>query len=66
MLNSFALITDDPPAEVAAAGHNRCPINLTRDAAEKWLTPQGRTQTELLQVLEQRQTPYYEHMLAAA
>jgi putative SOS response-associated peptidase YedK len=66
VLNSFALITDDPPSEVAAAGHNRCPINLTREAAEKWLAPQGRTPAELLDVLEERQTPYYEHMLAVA
>ena len=66
VLNSFALITDEPPAEVAAAGHDRCPINLTRAAAEAWLTPRGRTAAELFQVLEQRQTPYYEHALAAA
>lgn len=66
VLNSFALITDEPPEEVAAAGHNRCPINLTREAARMWLAPQGRTPAELLEVLEQRQRPYYEHMLAVA
>ena len=66
VLNSFALITDDPPSEIAAAGHNRCPINLTKEGAEQWLAPKGRTSTQLLEVLEQRQTPYYEHVLAVA
>jgi putative SOS response-associated peptidase YedK len=66
VLNSFALITDEPPPEVAAAGHDRCPIQLTRAAAEAWLTPQGRSATELLDILEQRQRPYYEHRLVEA
>jgi putative SOS response-associated peptidase YedK len=66
VLNSFALITDEPPQEVAAAGHDRCPINLTRSAADAWLSPQGRSATELLAVLEQRQQQYYEHARVAA
>ena len=66
ILHSFALITDEPPQEVAAAGHDRCPINLTRSAAEAWLSPQGRHASELLEVLEQRQQPYYEHARVAA
>ena len=66
ILTDSALLVRKTPSEVAAAGHNRCPINLTREAAETWLAPQGRTPMELLEVLEQRQTPYYEHMLAVA
>jgi len=66
VLHSFALITDEPPPEVAAAGHDRCPINLTRSAAEAWLSPQGRGVTKLLELLEQRQQPYYEHARAVA
>jgi putative SOS response-associated peptidase YedK len=27
-LRGFAAISDEPPADVAAAGHNRCIINL--------------------------------------
>jgi putative SOS response-associated peptidase YedK len=65
-LNSFALITDEPPQEVAATGHDRCPINLTRSAAEAWLSPHGRSKSELLDILHQRQRPYYEHAQAAA
>jgi putative SOS response-associated peptidase YedK len=66
ILHSFALITDEPPQEVAAAGHDRCPINLTRSAAEAWLSPEGRDASELLELLEQRQQPYYEHARVAA
>ncbi|MEO8062399.1 MAG: SOS response-associated peptidase family protein [Pseudomonadota bacterium] len=65
-LNSFALITDEPPEEVAAAGHDRCPINLTRFAAEAWLAPHSATRSALFDLLEQRQRPYYEKVLAAA
>lgn len=65
-LNSFALITDEPPPEVAAIGHDRCPINLTPSAANAWLSPNGRTDKDLLALLEQRQRQYYKHELAAA
>jgi putative SOS response-associated peptidase YedK len=64
-LTSFALITDEPPAEVAAAGHDRCPVSLTRSAAEAWISPQKRDLSELLEILEQRHRPYYEHRAAA-
>lgn len=66
VLNSFALITDEPPPEVATAGHDRCPVNLTRSAADAWLSPQTRTADELFEILQQRQRPYYEHARAAA
>ncbi|MFC4311584.1 SOS response-associated peptidase family protein [Steroidobacter flavus] len=66
VLHSMALITDEPPEEVARAGHNRCPINLTREAALNWLTPQGRSDAELFEILNQRQRPYYEHRVAEA
>jgi len=41
-LLSFAAVTDDPPQEVAAAGHDRMIIRLTRENVDRWLTPQGR------------------------
>lgn len=66
VLHSFALITDEPPPEVAAVGHDRCPINLTRAAAERWLRPQGQTAAQLLELLEERRRPYYEHVRVAA
>jgi len=65
-LRSFAVITDDPPPEIAAAGHNRCPINLKRENVPAWLAPQGRSREELQAVLSDRAQPYYEHEVMAA
>ena len=65
-LLSFAAITDDPPPEVAGAGHDRCPINLASSAVAAWLAPQGRTTAELQAALDDRERPYYEHQVLAA
>jgi len=65
-LLSFAAITDDPPAEVAAAGHDRMIINLKPEHLDTWLAPQGRSLEDLQKVLADRQTPYYEHEVMAA
>jgi putative SOS response-associated peptidase YedK len=65
-LLSFAAITDEPPAEVAAAGHDRMIINLKHEHLDAWLSPKGRTLEELQAILSDRQTPYYEHEVMAA
>lgn len=65
-LLSFAAVTDEPPPEVAAAGHDRCIINLKPENVEKWLKPQGRSAAELQAILDDKQRPYYEHELMAA
>jgi putative SOS response-associated peptidase YedK len=52
VLVSFAAITDDPPAEVRQAGHDRCPVRLTPDAALRWLQPEGCSDVELLALLD--------------
>jgi putative SOS response-associated peptidase YedK len=65
-LLSFAAITDEPPAEVAAAGHDRMIINLKPEHLDAWLRPQGRSLEELQAILGDRQTPYYEHEVMAA
>jgi|SRR5579864_2104477 len=62
---SFAAITDDPPPEVAATGHNRCVIPLKASNLEAWMNPEGRAKAELYQVLDDRERPFYEHRLAA-
>ncbi|MBS0367540.1 MAG: SOS response-associated peptidase family protein [Proteobacteria bacterium] len=64
-LLSFAAITDEPPPEVAAAGHDRMIVNLKPQNVDAWLTPQGRSVAELQAILDDRQTPYYEHRIAA-
>lgn len=65
-LHSFALITDEPQVEIADAGHDRCPINLTRAAAEQWLAVGERSSEALLEILQQRQRQHYEHVRVAA
>jgi putative SOS response-associated peptidase YedK len=65
-LLSFAAITDGPPAEVAAAGHDRMIINLKPEHLDAWLRPEGRKLEELETILGDRQAPYYEHEVMAA
>ena len=63
-LLSFAAITDEPPPEVAAAGHDRCIIPIKRENAGAWLDPKGDVQ-QAYSILDDRWRPYYEHRLAA-
>ncbi|MBZ0223413.1 MAG: SOS response-associated peptidase [Dokdonella sp.] len=64
-LDSFAAITDAPPAEIAAAGHDRCIVPIKPQHIDAWLQPDA-TQLEALQaILDDRDRPYYEHRLAA-
>jgi putative SOS response-associated peptidase YedK len=65
-LLSFAAITDDPPAEVAAAGHDRMIVNLKPEHLGAWLSPAGRSFDELQAILSDRQEAYYEHEVLAA
>ncbi len=51
ILHSFAAITDEPPSEVSAAGHDRCPVFLARDSLDKWLNPNGFKKEELIALL---------------
>ena len=50
-LLSFAAITDEPPAEVAAAGHDRMIVNLKPENVAAWLSPFGRPLDELQAIL---------------
>ena len=64
-LLSFAAITDEPPAEVAAAGHDRCVVPIKVENLDAWLDPRGSTRDVLHALLDDRAKPYYEHRLAA-
>jgi putative SOS response-associated peptidase YedK len=64
--DSFAFITDDPPAEVAAAGHDRIPIRLQMDNLMPWLTPKGRAVDELQALLDNRPEAFYAHTIPKA
>ncbi|HEY5851069.1 MAG TPA: SOS response-associated peptidase family protein [Lysobacter sp.] len=64
-LLSFAAITDDPPAEIAAVGHDRCIIPVKRGNIDAWLSPDPANLAAMYAVLDDRERPYYEHRLAA-
>jgi putative SOS response-associated peptidase YedK len=64
-LLSFAAITDEPPAEVAAAGHDRCIIPIRAENIDAWLRPQPGGSAALFAILDDRERPYYEHRMAA-
>lgn len=64
-LYSFAAITDDPPSEVAAAGHDRCVVPLKVENVSAWLHPQRQEKKTLYALLDDRERPYYEHRVAA-
>ncbi len=65
-LLSFAAITDEPPPEVAAAGHDRMIVSLKPEHLNAWLAPAGRSLDELQAILADRHTPFYEHEVMAA
>jgi len=65
-LRGFAAITDEPPTDVAATGHDRCIINLKAEHVEAWLTPEGRSAEELQAILSDRAMPVIQHAALAA
>jgi putative SOS response-associated peptidase YedK len=64
-LLSFAAITDEPPPEIAAAGHDRCIIPIKPAHIDAWLNPDRNDLAALYAILDDRDRPYYEHRLAA-
>lgn len=64
-LLSFAAITDEPPAEVSAAGHDRCIVPIRPGNLDAWLQPNAADLNASYAVLDDRERPYYEHRLAA-
>jgi putative SOS response-associated peptidase YedK len=64
-LLSFAAITDEPPPEIAAAGHDRCIVPIKAGNVDAWLNPDPRNLAALYAILDDRERPHYEHRLAA-
>jgi putative SOS response-associated peptidase YedK len=64
-LLSFVAITDEPPPEIAAAGHDRCIVPIKPENVDPWLNPDPRNLDALDAILDDRDRPYYEHRMAA-
>jgi putative SOS response-associated peptidase YedK len=64
-LLSFAAITDEPPPEVAAAGHDRCIVAVKPENVEAWLNPDPNDLDAQYAILNDRSPFFYEHRLAA-
>ena len=64
-LDSFAAITDEPTAEVAATGHQRTIITIQERDLDAWLSPAGLSKGELERILTEKEIPYYVHQIAA-
>lgn len=60
---SVAAITRDPPAEVAAAGHDRCIVAIKPENLDAWLDPQPGRLADMMDILEDPIDAYYEHAL---
>lgn len=64
-LYTFAAITDEPPPEVSAAGHDRCIVPIKPEHVDAWLNPVLAPREALYAILDDRARPYYAHQLAA-
>ncbi|WP_226661693.1 SOS response-associated peptidase family protein [Microbulbifer aggregans] len=64
--DSCSMITDEPPPEVAAAGHDRSPIFLAGDAVDQWLNPESQSPQEWKEFLSgHRDSVHYDHRMVA-
>ncbi|NCT81633.1 MAG: hypothetical protein GXC94_00660 [Comamonadaceae bacterium] len=64
-LLSFAAITDEPPQEVADAGHDRMIIRIKPEHVDAWLNPDPSNLKALYDIFDDRTPAFYEHRQAA-
>ncbi len=64
-LDSFALITDEPNPEVAAAGHDRTPILLKEKYLDLWLSTGTADPATYEIAFDDKQPTFFEHSIAA-
>lgn len=62
----FAVITDEPTAEIEQAGHDRCPIILDEQDIDSWLNHDGMSAELFQSFLEKRRRVEFRHGLAIA
>lgn len=64
-LLSFAAITDEPPRDVAAAGHDRCIVPIRPEYLDAWLNPDPQDLAALYRILDDRDAVDLAHTEAA-
>jgi putative SOS response-associated peptidase YedK len=64
-LGSFAAITDDPPPEIALAGHDRCIMRIKPEHIDAWFDPDPQHFADQYTILDDRNQPNYEYRQAA-
>lgn len=52
LVNSYSIITTNPPPFILSTGHDRCPLFLEEKAFDDWLNPAIKTYEELYKVLD--------------
>lgn len=61
---SFAIITDDPPAEIESMGHYRCPIFLNKSDIDIWLNPNIYDKEKIYSILKNKTEAHYSYKLS--
>jgi putative SOS response-associated peptidase YedK len=61
IIQSFAIITSEPRAEVLEMGHDRTPVALNEDNLSSWLQPTGKETTDLYDILNNPKHDLYSH-----
>jgi putative SOS response-associated peptidase YedK len=64
-LLSFAIVTTDPPPEIAIAGHDRCIVPIKPEHVDAWLNPDPTDLAAQYAILDDPYLPYYEYQVAA-
>jgi putative SOS response-associated peptidase YedK len=60
-IRSFAILTREPPAEIQAVGHDRCPVFPRHDLLKTWLHPEQYRREEYYQLFNQLEPVSYGH-----
>lgn len=59
----FAIVTDEPPPFVAAAGHDRCPVFMPPESLPDWLDLRGKSAKDMDELLGRQHVPPLVHRL---
>ena len=62
----FAIITHDPPPEISIACHDRCPVILTNQGVETWLSDTEKSTEDYFEILDNMQKVRFTHGLEPA